>query len=115
MGVFHERDKEGINIDNPEVKNAKMKKLVSPEEGWEGYVMRVMELEKEGYTPRHSHPWPHINYMIEGKGILHIDGEDYEVQEGSYAYVPSNKLHQFKNIGDEKFRFICIVPEEGHK
>lgn len=106
---------EGIKIDNPTVKNAIMKVLISPKEGWEGHVMRVMELDEDGYTPRHSHPWPHINYMIEGKGTLHIDGVDNEVEAGSFAYVPAGKTHQFLNRGKGKFKFICIVPEEGHK
>ncbi|MBS4537634.1 cupin domain-containing protein [Clostridium sp. D2Q-11] len=115
MIVSNEKDIKGVEVKNPEVKNAVMKALISPKEGWDGHVMRVMEVGEEGYTPRHSHPWPHINYMLEGKGVLHIDGEDHEVEAGSFAYVPADKLHQFKNVGEGKFRFICIVPEEGHK
>lgn len=115
MIVSHKRDVEGKKIENPEVKNALMKVLVSPKEGWKGHVMRVVELEEGGYTPRHTHPWPHINYVIGGKGVLHIDGEDNEIEAGSFAYVPSGKLHQFMNKGKERFEFICIVPEEGHK
>ena len=30
-------------------------------------------------------------------------------------YVPADKVHQFRNAGPDKFRFICIVPTEGHK
>lgn len=115
MIVSHEKNIKGINVNHPEVKNAVMKAIISPKEGWEGHVMRIMELEEDGYTPRHSHPWQHINYMIEGEGILHLDGKDYEVEAGSYAYVPANKIHQFSNRGKGKFRFICIVPEKGHK
>jgi quercetin dioxygenase-like cupin family protein len=37
------------------------------------------------------------------------------VEAGSYAYVPADKLHQFRNAGDGMFRFICIVPKEGHQ
>jgi len=53
--------------------------------------------------------------MVEGKGILHIDGVDHEVEAGSFAYVPEDKLHQFLNVGEGKFKFICIVPKDGHK
>lgn len=102
-------------VTHPSAKNASMKVLVSPQEGWEGYVMRVVEVEKNGFTPKHSHPWPHINYMLEGEGELLIDGVINKVSIGSYAYVPSNSLHQFRNTGDTEFKFICIVPEEGHK
>ena len=113
MVVGSLKDLKGSPMEHPAVKNVVKKVLVSPKEGWEGYVMRVFDLEENGYSPKHQHPWPHINYMIAGKGILHIDGQDYEVEEGSYAFVPPNKIHQFKNNGSEKFTFICIVPEEG--
>ena len=113
MVVGNLKDLQGSPMEHPAVKNVVKKVLVSPKEGWEGYVMRVFDLEENGYSPKHQHPWPHINYMIAGKGILHIDGQDYEVEEGSYAFVPPNKIHQFRNNGSEKFTFICIVPEEG--
>ncbi len=113
MIVGNLNDLEGKKIESPEVKNVLKKVLVSPNEGWEGYVMRVFELSEGGYAPKHSHPWPHINYIISGNGTLHIDGKDHEVKEGSFAFVPPGKLHQFSNNGKEDFKFICIVPEEG--
>lgn len=100
---------------HPLAKNASMKVLVSPKDGWEGHVMRVVLVAESGFTPKHSHPWPHINYMIEGEGELFIDGVATKVSKGSYAYVPSNALHQFRNVGKGQFKFVCIVPEEGHK
>ena len=103
-----------IIMNHPEVKSAAMKVLISPEQGWDGYVMRVIELGKNGYTPKHVHAWPHINYVLEGKGVLHLDGTDTPVEAGAYAYVPADRLHQYKNAGDGLFRFICIVPREGH-
>ncbi len=115
MIVNHEDNVSGVKFDNPETLGASMKALISPNEGWEGYVMRVLELTEGGYSPKHSHPWPHINYILEGQGVLHLEGEDHEIKKGSYAYVPGDKLHQFKNPGKDVFKFICIVPEIGHK
>ncbi|MFA5380955.1 MAG: cupin domain-containing protein [Candidatus Izemoplasmatales bacterium] len=105
----------GNKITNSEAKNAFMKVLVSPENGWNDYVMRVIEVGESGYTPKHCHPWPHINYVIEGKGELLIDNQINVVESGSYAFVPSDTLHQFRNIGQSVFKFICIVPKEGHR
>lgn len=112
--VGHENTIEKVIFDNPEAKNASMKALISPEEGWEGNVMRVVELAEGGHSPKHIHSWPHINYMLEGEGILFIEGKEHPVKKGSYAYVPEGKKHQFKNTGKGVFKFICIVPEEGH-
>jgi len=115
MIIGNINDLQAKKIDSLQAKNAAMKVLVSSETGWDDYVMRVVEVETEGYTPKHSHPWPHINFIIEGDGLLMIDGKDNPVKAGSFAYVPSDHLHQFKNIGQEVFKFICIVPKEGHK
>jgi quercetin dioxygenase-like cupin family protein len=114
MIVANERDVHAKVMDSPEVKNAAIKALISPKEGWQGYVMRVIELAEGGYSPRHTHDWPHINYILEGRGTLHIDGQDTPVEAGSFAYVPAGSRHQYKNDGQGMFRFICIVPEEGH-
>jgi quercetin dioxygenase-like cupin family protein len=113
--VNHLNQTEKKYISNPEANNAFMKVLVSEKEGWEDYVMRVVEVEKEGYTPKHQHPWPHINYVIEGQGEIMIDGVLNPVEAGSYAFVPADTLHQYKNTGDDVFKFICIVPKHGHK
>ena len=113
MIVAHERDVQRLKLEGDSLKNVHKKVLISPKEGWEGYVMRVFDLDVDGYTPKHSHPWPHINYILKGKGTLHLDGVDHEVEAGSYAYVPENKIHQFSNQGNELFSMICIVPEEG--
>ncbi|RJQ74172.1 MAG: cupin domain-containing protein [Desulfobacteraceae bacterium] len=115
MTVAHEKDILATTIDHPQVKNAAMKALIGPRQGWSDYVMRVVELDTDGYSPAHAHPWPHINYMLEGKGILLLDGREHPVQAGSYAFVPAGSHHQFKNAGPGKFRFICIVPKEGHQ
>jgi quercetin dioxygenase-like cupin family protein len=114
MIVAHEKDLEAGVIDSPDVKNARMKVLVSPEHGWSDYVMRIIELEEGGFSPRHDHDWPHINYVVEGTGTLHVDGVDHKVRAGSYAYVPAGSQHQFQNSGEGTFRFICIVPKHGH-
>jgi quercetin dioxygenase-like cupin family protein len=114
MIVANEKDVHAMVMESPEVKEAAMKALISPQEGWEGYVMRVIELGQGGYSPRHTHDWPHINYVLEGSGSLHINGEDTPIEAGSYAYVPAGSLHQYKNEGNGMFRFICIVPQEGH-
>ena len=108
------KDLKSLFITHPEAKNSSMKVLVSEQEGWEDHVMRLVEVEVGGFTPKHAHPWPHINFMVSGKGELMIDGVATPVEAGSYAFVPSDTLHQFRNAGEEQFKFICIVPKRGH-
>jgi quercetin dioxygenase-like cupin family protein len=115
MIVDQEQNVPPIAMNSPEVKAAGMKVLIGPQQGWSDYVMRLIELGSEGFSPAHAHPWPHINYMLEGQGTLTIEGQIHTVKAGGYAYVPAGRHHQFKNTGPGVFRFICIVPKEGHR
>lgn len=114
MHIGKDSDITAAQIDHPDVHNAAMKVLIGPDQGWPDHVMRVVELGPEGYSPRHTHNWPHINYMLEGEGVLMMEGKETPVSAGSIAYVPAGMDHQFRNTGDGLFRFICIVPKEGH-
>ncbi len=113
MFVGNIHNLEGKKVTAPESKNAFKKHLIGPQEGWEGWVMRFFTLKEGGNTPRHAHPWPHINYIVAGSGVLFLEGREYPLTEGSVAYVPAGLEHQFISRGKEDFSFICIVPEEG--
>jgi len=115
MAVFHEKDFEQIKAAMPGASLVSKRSVISPKEGWQGEVMRVFEIEEGGYSPKHKHPWYHVNYVIAGNGLVHYDGVDYEVKEGTCAYIPGNIEHQFRNTGKGTLKFICIVPEEGDK
>lgn len=115
MFVSNVKELHELKVTAPGVVNAFKKSLIGPDEGWEGWVMRLFALKGRGNSPRHSHPWPHINYVLSGKGVLSLEGNDHPLEEGSVAYVPSNAEHQFISTADEDFVFICIVPEEGDK
>lgn len=112
--VGNVKDLQKVIFTTPLAKDAGMRVLVGKEEGWKDHVMRVVEVDAFGHTPKHQHPWPHINYFLEGSGELEIGGEITLVEQGSYAFVPGNTLHQFRNTTDKQLKFICIVPTEGH-
>jgi len=111
--VGHVADVAGQSLSGQDIEKVVKRLLVGPNDGWQGWALRLFELEAGGHTPRHDHPWPHINYITEGCGTLHLDGVDHEIDEGSFAYVPAGATHQFRNTGADTFAFICIVPEEG--
>ena len=75
--------------------------------------MRQFHLEKGGFTPRHNHPWPHINYVTGGEGTLFVGGKEHRISRGSVAFVPSGTEHQFRADRGSDVSFICIVPLEG--
>ena len=113
MCVSHRDEIEKKVIEHPSMKAVEKQILIGSEQGWSDHVMRLFTLGPGGYAPRHSHPWPHIMYVVEGRGNLFMDGSDHPLTPGSVAYVPSEIEHQVSNAGDGSFVFMCIVPKIG--
>ena len=103
MIIEHETNVTAKTIASPEVKAAAMKVLIGAAQGWDDHVMRIIELDEGGYSPKHAHHWPHFNYVVEGRGVLQVDGNDTSVEVGSFAVVPANTEHQYRNAGPGKF------------
>ncbi len=113
MFVSHRNEIEKRAQHHPEMREVEKQILIGPEQGWQDHVMRLFTLGNGGYAPRHTHPWPHIIYALEGSGNLFMDGKDHPLTPGSVAYVPADIDHQISNAGKEDFVFICIVPKIG--
>ena len=113
MFVSHIDEIEKKELRGDAIKDISKQVLIGPKEGWSDYVMRRFSLEKGGYAPYHSHPWPHITYILEGEGTLHLDGVDYPITTGSVSYIPSDTIHQIKASPSSPLVFMCIVPPEG--
>jgi len=83
------------------------------EDGSPLYSYRVFTVEPGGYTPYHQHPYEHMNYIIEGEGVLvNEKGEETPLKAGDFALVNPNEKHQYRNRGDRPFKMICGVPKE---
>jgi mannose-6-phosphate isomerase-like protein (cupin superfamily) len=50
-----------------------------------------------------------IYYILEGKGMMHIDDENEEVYPGQVIYIPAKSKQWIENIGNSELKFLCIV------
>ena len=87
--------------------------IFGPDAFWDDYVMRHFVLPKGASIPWHAHEWDHLVLSLGGHGEVEVEGERYDLANGNWARVPGGAEHQFRNIGDEDFAFICIVPTRG--
>lgn len=87
--------------------------VIGSDQGWSENCLRVFRIAPGGHTPQHQHDWEHVNHVIKGHGSLMIGDETFELNEKDFAYVPPNTRHQFRNLGDTDFEFICVVPKRG--
>ncbi len=87
---------------------------IGPEDGSNEIVMRYFSVEPGCSTPYHDHNFPHVVKVEKGSGVLvDKDKKEHKLDKGTLVYVNDDEVHCFKNIGDDSFDFICIVPPRG--
>lgn len=89
--------------------NAWVKILFSVDE-MPTFSMRIFELEEEGRIEKHSHPWEHEIFVLEGMVKICVGNEEYELGPGEAIYIPPNKDHSYVNIYKGKTVFLCTIP-----
>lgn len=50
-----------------------------------------------------------VYYILEGQGLMHIDGEEKNVFPGQAVYIPPHAKQFIHNPGKTDLKFICIV------
>jgi quercetin dioxygenase-like cupin family protein len=86
---------------------------LSKADGAPNFSFRVFTIQPGGHTPLHKHAFEHLNYIIEGQGVLVNEGKEYGIKHGDFTMVSSGELHQFKNPAKNgDLVFICAVPKE---
>jgi quercetin dioxygenase-like cupin family protein len=74
------------------------------------FAMRQFEVAPGGYTPRHSHPYEHEVFVLEGEGVVFEDNRSHTLKAGDVVLVRPDEVHQFRNTGDQPLKFLCLVP-----
>jgi len=87
-----------------------VRQLVNRDDGAPNFAMRQFEVAPGGYTPRHSHPYEHEVFVLEGSGVVLEGGEEHPLRAGDVVYVHPDEVHQFRNTGDAPLKFLCVVP-----
>ncbi len=64
----------------------------------QGYV----EIDKCGSIPVHSHETVESYTILEGKGVLTLDGERIRMEKGDFVYIEPGQNHGLENTGEEK-------------
>lgn len=97
----------------PSVRSVEKRVLIGPKQGASHFVMRHFTIAPRGHSPEHAHPWEHEVYVLAGRGRVRTDDAATDVRSGDFAFVAPMDKHQFVNIGDDAFEFICVVPLAG--
>ena len=76
------------------------------------FAMRCFKMEPGGGMPKHTNEVEHEQYVLNGKAKIGIGENVYEVKSGDVVFIPAGIPHWYKNIGNEDFQFLCLVPNK---
>ncbi len=110
MKVINYKDVLPVVMDNEMVKNVAGRVMLGKEDGANNFCMRVFEMGKDGFTPKHTHDWEHEVFVHKGAGEVFIKDKWHPLKPGFAVFVPANIEHQFRNNSDETFTFVCLIP-----
>lgn len=114
MKIKSLQEVEKTRVEMEGAKNAYKQIPIAAADGTPSYSFRVFTIEPGGHTPYHSHDFEHLNYIIEGDGLLVTEsGDEHPIGKGDFALVFPGEVHQYRNSStDQILVLICAVPKE---
>ena len=78
-----------------------------------GMSAGIAELVRSGGELKlHRHAEPEIYFIIEGTGILTIDGVERAVAAGATIFIPGDAEHGIRNESDALLRLFYVFPTD---
>jgi len=102
-------------VDMPGAKDCQVQLVITPRDGAPNFAMRIFQVAPGGHTPLHDHPYEHEIYVLAGRGTIWRAGQEVALEPGDVLYIPADERHQFKNVSDGPFQFMCLIPARFQK
>lgn len=97
-------------VTEPGAQGVHLRVMIGPRDGAENFVLRFLEVEPGGHTPRHRHDWEHEVFIVAGEGSLVGAEGERPLRPGDSVFIAGGEEHQFRNPGAGPFQFICVIP-----
>lgn len=76
------------------------------------FAMRCFTIQPGGSMPLHTNLVEHEQFVIQGCAEVGIGEEIHEVIVGDVVFIPPDVPHYYRTLGDEPFKFLCLVPDK---
>ncbi len=76
----------------------------------EALTAGIAELQAGGWLGLHRHDPAEIYYVLEGQGLVTLEGTEHRVGPGSAVFIPGNAEHGIRNAGSAALRFLYAFP-----
>ena len=110
MKVKHYEQVAQAPVTMPGAAGCQVRWLVDEAQGAPNFAMRQFEVAPGGYTPKHSHPYEHEVFVLEGEGTVLEGDVEHPLKAGDVVLVVPDEPHQFRNTGKAPLQFLCLVP-----
>ncbi len=91
---------------NAGVSGLRVFRFMEKEFGAQCFYMMRGELAPGGVRGYHDHPVEESYLALEGEAIMSIEGEDFHLKAGDFAWTGVGACHAFKHVGNVPFRWI---------
>ena len=88
-----------------------LRELLHPDRGrlQIDYSLAHAVVKPGGKTRAHRLKNSEVYYILEGRGLMHIEQETAEVSAGQAVYIPPFHIQFIENTGATELAFLCIV------
>jgi len=95
----------------PEHYDAHSKMLVTPDtDATKHHDFRISSYQPKGYVATHAHKvQEQIYHILDGEGLMEIDGEKNVVRQHDCIYIPPGVSHAIYNTGLKDLVFFVIT------
>jgi mannose-6-phosphate isomerase-like protein (cupin superfamily) len=96
----------------PASPNREFRLLVNEDVGCHD-ITQFVGLIPPGRAPLHSHTYDEVVYVIEGDGLLHLDGPPTPISPGTCIHLPPGVEHCLENTGSDTMRILGVFHPAG--
>lgn len=64
-------------------------------------------------APDHFHTYDEVIYVLEGKGVMRMEGQETPLSAGSCIQLPARTVHCLENTGAETMRIVAVFRPGG--
>jgi len=111
MQARHFKLSDAPKTEIPAGEKTSMQMLLSAEET-PHFAMRCFTIEAGGSMPNHTNSVEHEQYVLSGSADVSLGGEVRRVSAGDVVFIPAGVPHWYRTVGEEEFRFLCLVPNQ---
>lgn len=117
MGVVHKRIQgekgflwQDVEVYRYNANDATKQVLIGHNEGAHNFEIRYFTVPPRGFSSLDQHAHDHGVMVMQGRARVMLGERFEEICKGDVIYIPSMERHQFENLADEPFTFLCIIP-----